>query len=474
MIDLNIRLKSLIVHTDAYPCHSWEFDRKPLNPSESLRVPQLNPFLRSGLANSIFKNIQRLLLYCLQIGVRNREFDLNSLNSFTELTQLEIFEFDDEYPRKSYKLNLQKLKCLKILMKLQEDRSHIELDTPTLSIIIGDFDRLKVKHPRAVKVLNLESYGGRIVWRLDEFVNLEYLFIRGLYRVEDDFLAKLPNLKAIQFPCDSAYPKIFEELHKQRQALNRTQLQIHFQGIDFDQFPIDDLDPEHNSCFSSTRSKKRKYSSYPQEKFINELDGLNERNYKLYFTRSSRLAVMMPFVSWLQFRVVDLNPDKLLFFDRFINLKQVVVNHELLNPQLFFRFIERRKRLRALRFDGSNFRQAQFDVLDQFVPTLIELRILNEPNALCFAFVVKFQNLVIFKTDQFVSLDVIQQLCRKCKTDSQFWFSHHANRIEIDCDGGTLCGLVVHTPMNESREIIHDVCGVDELLVDLERFIEYN
>lgn len=115
MIDLNLKFKTLIVHTDAYPCYSWSLDRKPLNPSESLKVQHLNRFLRSSLANCIFKNIQKLLLYCLQIGVGHRRFDLNSLNSFTELRQLEIFKFDHEYPRKSYKLNLQKLKFFKII-----------------------------------------------------------------------------------------------------------------------------------------------------------------------------------------------------------------------------------------------------------------------------------------------------------------------------------------------------------------------
>ena len=109
MIDENIRYKNLIVHRDVYPCARWSFDNSPLNSSESVRVFRLASFFSSSLVNSIFKNIQKLLLYC---AFKERGFyELDSLNNFSELRELEIFGFCFD-SRKEYKLKLEKLRFL--------------------------------------------------------------------------------------------------------------------------------------------------------------------------------------------------------------------------------------------------------------------------------------------------------------------------------------------------------------------------
>lgn len=307
-----------------------------------------------------------------------------------------------------------------------------------------------------------------------ELVNLEYLCFRWITSMSDDLLLKLPMLKAIQFACPaSRCDKVFAKLHSQKRRLARKQLQIQFLGIALEEneFPFYDRDPRHKSHFNS---KKQLHSSYAEAKFCNELDELNERNYKLYFTHSSRLAAIIPHVIRLQFRLVELNSNKRFFFRRFINVHEIVLNYELTRPQLFLEFIRSQGALRALKFDGSRFKQSQFDVLGQHVPRLTELRILNEPRALCFAFVLNLPNLILLKTDQCIRFEIVQQLCSRCKVDSIFHFCYHSNRIEIGCDGRELCSLVVCGPLDEHRELIQDVVNLHGLLIDLEEFIRCN
>ena len=159
-----------------------------------------------------------------------------------------------------------------------------------------------------------------------ELVNLEYLCFRWITSMSDDLLLKLPMLKAIQFACPaSRCDKVFAKLHSQKRRLARKQLQIQFLGIALEEneFPFYDRDPRHKSHFNS---KKQLHSSYAEAKFCNELDELNERNYKLYFTHSSRLAAIIPHVIRLQFRLVELNSNKRFFFRRFINVHEIVLN----------------------------------------------------------------------------------------------------------------------------------------------------
>lgn len=481
MIDLNMKFKHFVVHTDARPCHRWSFDGRPLNTSDMLRVHYLNPFLRSTLTNSLFSSLQRLFIYCHCTKIRDRDFNLNSLNEFTELRQLEIIPFKPELRKTGYKLTLKKLELLTLrfardrIWKKISREAIVELDTPRLRIIIGDFECLAPKHPEAIKILEVEQYGSRNFEPLYELVNLEYLYIRWITWMRDDFLLKLPMLKAIQFASPaSRCSDVFTKLHSQKRRLGMKQLKIQFLGIALEEseFPYYDLDPSHSSHFNS---KTQLRSSYAETKFCNELDEeLNERNYKLYFTHSSRLAPIIAHVTRLQFRLVELNPDKRLFFRRFPNICEIVLNHKLTKPQLFFEFIHTQGTLRSLKFDGSGFGQSRFDVLSQYVPLLSELRILNEPGTLYFGFVLSLPNLILLKTDQFISFEVLRQLCSRCQVDSVFHFCYHSNRIEITCDGRELCSLDVCGPLGENQELIQDVVNLDGLLIDLEELIRCN
>ena len=199
LIDLNLNYQQLIVYTDAFPCHRYSWDHRPLSFFESLWMPYLTPFLVTILVNSILKNIRKLFIYCRTYGVADREFNLDHLNSFTELNELEVVEFRPEYG-KTYKLHLNKLKLLKLSFIRDELRqpedAPVELDTPRLRAIIGDFPSL-VNHPETIRVLECDVSTNCV--KLYELVNLEYLFFSKKISIKDDFLQKLQNLKVIQF-----------------------------------------------------------------------------------------------------------------------------------------------------------------------------------------------------------------------------------------------------------------------------------
>ena len=158
MIDLNLKLNTLVLHTEAFPCPKWSFDGKPLNSSESLWVPLLDPFFGSSLVNSILKNIRKLIVYCNQFGERiiGQSFNMNALNSFLGLWQLEIFEFKSDFKMRHFRLALEQLKFFKFV-----GEPWIELETPRLSIIVGDLNRLTLNYPETVRVVKLKNWQER-------------------------------------------------------------------------------------------------------------------------------------------------------------------------------------------------------------------------------------------------------------------------------------------------------------------------
>lgn len=411
IIDMNLKCKTLIVHNDVYPCETWSFDNSPLNPSESVKVYRLNRFFRSNLVTSISKDIQKLLLHCQLKGGFFRE--LNILNSFPELRELEILGVKLELPNE-YKLKLEKLRFLKFF-EVPDALSNpkIYLEAPKLTTIVGSFDKLQLSHPETVRTLEMRNCQEKDC--LTTLVNLEHLICERIDSIERNFLSKLKNLKTIQF--HQSFDYLIRDLHNQKSDLHRTNLQIQFLGINCSEeeylklYYVQKNNRIDRNAYLYYRDYYRTECKHEVSRFqcLFELD---ESNYKLYLgDHRWEIAEIIPFATQLRFKVIEQNSDKLLLFGRFINIKEINVNHQLANEKLFFKFIQKQRRLTTLRFERSNFKQSQFDSLCQYVPMLVELYVRNEPDTLAYDFLLNFRNLSIIKTDQFINLDIVNQLC---------------------------------------------------------------
>lgn len=472
IIDQNLKCKTLIVYTDVYPRHRWSFDDEPLNSAESLEVRKLNCFFRSSLTNSLLKDIQKLLLYG---HLFRGQFDISALNSFAELRELEIFGAEIvikiELPE-DCKLKLEKLRFFKYLgtYEWRAVEQRVKLETPRLATIVGNLNCLELNHPEAVRVLEIRNY--RKEDDLNTLVNLEHLFCERIESIGDDFLLKLQNLKTIQFFCTSN-PEVLRKLHKQKADLQRTNLQIQFLGINLG---------GESECPEQFKDnlKSRRYRNYYSKDCEHEIGRfqcmieLDEPNYKLYLANWSRMARMIPFATRLQFKTFDLNSDKLLLFKRFTNIKEIHVN-QLANPKRFLQFIQTQDRLTSLQFNRSNFKQSQFDLLCQYVPMLVELQIQKGPDSLCFDFVLNFRNLSVLKTDQFISIATVKQLCLvNGNVISVIYFGFHSNLVQLarmwasDDDWN----IHIQKSLAEKCEVISNQGDLAEMLRDIESFIK--
>ena len=400
---------------------------------------------------------------------------MNRLNSFTELRTLEVLGFESDYNSRACRLALEKLEFFRFVRK-KNILPVVELETPKLTSIDCQLNLVKLNYPEVVEVLTTDYCDKR---GLKKLVNLQYLFTKQIASIEDDFLLNLKNLKAVQFFKSGDRSNVFHKLHQQKQQLNKHDLRIYFLGIEFEEseYPIYDLDPQHASRFNS-KQLGRFYRDDPTnrhdhffQKLFSEYE-LNEHNCKLYFSNSSRIAPVIPFVKRLRYRLVDVNRDKLSFFSRFTNIREIIVNGELTDPAFFLEFISNQSRLQALKFNESKFNQ--FEALVRFVPKLIELCIQNEPNVLNFEFVLKLQNLMVLKTDQSIPFEIVKQLCYDSQTISVVFFNYKSSQIQIGCDDKSMCSLFVHSPLDAQPQMIHDVTDLENLLVDVGRFIEFN
>lgn len=276
------------------------------------------------------------------------DFDLNEVNTFSGLVQLEM-----AFSCGNLNLNLPNLEVLSL--DPGNYLYEIHLNCRRLRVLsygeAYDKDLLRVEHPDSVRVLESQMYGARLA----RFRHLECLrrtsFQFGFLDVTT--MLKLKKLKAFHYDHSidafvnndfDKIKRILKNFMQQKRMAGRSALKFYFAGLQLIDEKLDDID----FCLETRNGRdfiaaERLYTKH-YDRLQDELEFVQEVNY-------SRL-----------FRLVDGLPAD--YFRRFCNLRMVTAECPL-NEQHLLDFLKRVNWLRWLTLYGLA-SQAFFDSLPHF------------------------------------------------------------------------------------------------------------
>ena len=177
---------------------------------------------------TILSSLKRLRLCDLHLNERDRAAFARTLNSFSQLEELDIIraKFD---PHQEFSLNLPMLTSLHF-----EGVNGIEkltLEAPKLREVKiqncftnGSFLRAEFVHGELVERLLIEQFQFTEVKKLK---NLQFLYIENLPEIDSTFLSSLQQLKEIHMNDSRNVSELFE----QKQRSGRADLKIYFYGL---------------------------------------------------------------------------------------------------------------------------------------------------------------------------------------------------------------------------------------------------
>lgn len=311
-------------------------------------------------------------------------FDLNIINTFTQLEHVELEEVKKKFLyEENIVIKLEKLKIFKIF-NCPDFYPYLSLQTPKLEILKTEkLNRLIIYHPETIKYLDIFLF----CTETEKFFNLEYLKCADFDGWKRNFLAKFVHLKQIHIAdsiriCDFGYSvlKVFINfLFRQKLLLDRKDFQIFMQGVPLTGNELDDFDLKNDNLAFK----------------IKRIDLMDE-DY-LFDQRKINLNDLMN--SMAQHEINDL-PE--IFFERFSNLQVVKTNEAAINEKNLIWFLNQIKMLNEIEFINSSFNQCFFDSLSDRLSNsnkLICLKIYNNRLIPNFDFIWNFKSLEYFKTN---------------------------------------------------------------------------
>lgn len=342
-----VKSKRLSVDPFLYYKERWYHSNRPCRESE-LCDPNL---FVAEFQKSAFSELKYLKLNYRLIESHNKlkDFDLNQLNAFTELLQLDI----DYYQTGDLNLHLPNLQ----IFALRWSKScKLVLDTPKLNALRynepTECDLLSVVHPESVRTLDSAMVGAK----LTRFPNLESL--RYMHydprSIDGATLLNLQQLKAVHYDFRITHfaPGSFEQMKRElqqfmreRRNLGRTDLKVYFVGL---QLIADDL-----SDIDFGLETGRKGSILPIERlYMRHYDRIQDEMRFVWSVNYNRL-----------FGATEVLPDD--YFSRFFNLSRVSAACPL-NEQHLLEFLRKVYRLEWFKLYDSDLSQAFFDCLPEF------------------------------------------------------------------------------------------------------------
>lgn len=201
----------------------WHFDDVPVRNVISVEKDLSLNLLQSSVFN--LKNLKRLMI---NGSLNNEAFNIEQLNQFSKLEQIEI----DEWKGDKATLVLPKLKRL-YLWSLYANELTIE--SPKLEALFCKINISLVSLP-STKLRHLEIHSFRD--KVFTFTDLETLKLDHTDGVVQNMLQQLPKLTDIEFKLDDYSEGFFDgtintlrNLVVERQRLNRTNLKIAFKDV---------------------------------------------------------------------------------------------------------------------------------------------------------------------------------------------------------------------------------------------------
>ena len=368
----------------------------------------------------------------LKIG-RSSAIHLDDINRFVHLEELDISL------KNNWKTRHLSLASLKVLyVSVPSDIPYVKLDTPSLKKVhTYSLEKLEFIHPESVQCIHTFVHSGK----LSTFSNLEYLNITNYYN-QDDFsssyasrfssykrhnyatrfeqfsLIALEKLKEIDFNYhDDGVMKIgnFRETIANLLALDRPDLKVFWQNV---QVTDPSLLTEYERTINNTGSllvfQLQHYEMLKENEVF--LD---------FFNDSIRVLTRAGF-----------NPRSDEFLSKLLakfSFRRIRMTYYIEEQELLLKLIARSPSLLSLSFPDTDLGQSFFErVADTIRLNAIPLQILDIRNCtiLNFEFVLRFRDLLCFRTDQQLPGRLVSKLFKlPMLTEIQFTFGRSVTII---------------------------------------------
>lgn len=360
LITSGIKLKKLTVdNCVCISCESkWRSSSRPVYLAQEFCHENLFTLL---LHRPILSNLR----YCsLELTDQLQGFTPNDLNAFDRLIHLEI-EYSAQKPIDGgvhWTLpNLETLK-LSFFRDFMNFRFQVTIDCPKLKTLAGSFPKdnlLEIKSPQTITTLDLDFEQ----LDLTEFENVEVYRVstQKLKEVDDVLLKQLPNLKTLDLygfidefnfvdDEDVEIKPLLKRLIDYKRKAMRPDSSLFVAGILLnDERSVDDLDLqeiEYRSVRGSVHLSLSNEHLYMKNYPINLQDQLG-------IIRTVDYSCLMSLV-----REVPCD-----YFRRFFNLRGVIANGEIQNPNHFKSFLLNIEFLDSLNLINPSLQQTWYDQL---------------------------------------------------------------------------------------------------------------
>ena len=297
---------------------------------------------------SCFANLKRL---SVKVNFWTELKSDHLLGQLDQLKQLEHLEFGGQHfnIEGKHRLRLPNLKCFKtkrihyFSTKDPNEPTVLSIDAPKLQKLRLDCSstvrHLKFVHPSSVQCLESSFFADEFV----SFTNLKFLFFSldecQLDKIiKRNFLKKLPSLQKVYTGSEH----IFEQLNRQKNKLQRTDLRLFLDGIN-----LDNLDRLHSSTgaqfppckYQNCRSKICEFQ------VLNHQSSISHDSEVLY-----GLCDTLPFRTHIEYdhleaylkggeNLIDVKSSLSKLMRRFVNLEKMTV-HVVQDRELFRMVIE--------------------------------------------------------------------------------------------------------------------------------------
>ena len=358
---------------------------------------------------TILSSLKRLRLCDLDLSEGDRAAFIRTLNSFSQLEELDIIQARFNQSNLQFKLNLPMLTSLQL--EYVDGIEKLTLEAPRLQQvkILGDYRtnlRVKFVHGESVERLLIKRSDYTEVKKLK---NLKALYIGDRIEVIDPtFLSGLKQLKEIHLQCDHSVSELFE----QKQRSGRADLKIYFCGL----------------LLNGPEDPARNVFRFP---FFNDLSG---EWLACLAKNPSRLADQIPFCRYVLYPDIEKLVDPGLevgLLKRFTDLNEIRAFGPVQDIERFLNLLKNWENISKLSFPGYH-PQDLFDRLPEHCAVQKLILSLPEPSDLAFLF--RLKHLIDLELNWSIDSETIRRAFDELPLLSyfRFWYLSLLVIIEID------------------------------------------
>lgn len=391
----NLRLKVLVISSSSnLPNSKWWCTYNPISCRHMLKNDQSLGSILLKLSQPLFNSLRSLHIY----SISDKTLLTGFLNRFKQLEQLEVIY--SQLRDIGCVLNLENLRILNIGDAINDA---IVLNTPRLERIkinLAHFDKVTFTYPESIRFCEFLRYNDHI----KSFINLEYLYVKNINVLDDDFLLHLKQLKEIHF---DGRKEIFYTLKHQKKAYRRNDLKLFYFGVHLE-------------------------DNIPSYDLKNSRHQINKKAIELFGDNYQQLASILPFVHQIDYCDLESYFDDKIprcFIRRFVNLDYLIVTGKVKYANQLAQILSDCLNLKSLAIDSS-LDQQFYTNLPAILPCLEYLIIKNEQKPNFNQFLLNFNNLELIYIRHSLSVDFVRRIFDKYRY-LIFSFIYHSKNVTI-------------------------------------------